>query len=756
MDTSRKSFKSIYPLSTEKLIRSEFKRVKEQTYLDHAGATLYSEKQIEAVCNDYKGNLFANPHARSTISKETDDAIDLIRYKILNHFNTDSNNYTVIFTSGTTAALKIIGESFHYNDGEFVYTEDNHTSVLGMREFANNHRVISFNESKDLLNKEDNQINCKFQNVKCNSLFVYPAQCNFSGFKYPLDWINKIKNGALGADANWYCMLDAASYASTNFLDLQKYTPDFICVSFYKMFGYPTGLGALLVKNQSSNVLNKKYFGGGTVYLALSDQNVVIRRKQLNESFEDGTLNFLSILSLKHGFDTIQRLNLNMDLISLHTFALAKYVYSSLETFQHNNSKPACVLYHDGNYDDASKQGAIVNFNVLRPDGSYVGYSEVMHIANLNKVYLRTGCFCNPGACKRHLQLTSEDVKYFYSQGHVCGDQNDLIDNRPTGSIRISFGYMSTVDDANAILDMIKQNFIVSKLKTTLANNNGQLICNTILKNERIKFEGNLKKILIYPIKSCGAFSIDTSWKLIGSGLEYDRQWMIVSCNGVCLTQKQEPKLCIIKPVIDLHDDSLILTCEGFSSVSVPLKTKSIVNCQSKVCGDRITGWDCGDEVADWLDHILCRNGLRLLSQRDIRKTKNELELSLANKAQFLMVNEASVKWLLDIISEGDLDDTLDDLVQRFRPNFVVNFGKIFVENDCESFHFGKTIFTSEGKCTRCQMICIDQKTGEKSVEPLRTLSNEFNGKITFGVYLKCTENKAENLIHIGDSVIGN
>lgn len=113
---------------------------------------------------------------------------------------------------------------------------------------------------------------CTPSSLAGNSLFVYPAESNFSGHLYPLEWIDKVQNGALtsampcGArNGRWMCLLDAACYVATNLLDLSVWKPDFVTMSFYKMFGYPTGLGALLVRNSSAVYLNKCYFGGGTV-----------------------------------------------------------------------------------------------------------------------------------------------------------------------------------------------------------------------------------------------------------------------------------------------------------------------------------------------------------------------------------------------------------------------------------------------------------------------------------------------------------
>lgn len=153
--------------------------------------------------------------------------------------------------------------------------------MLGLREYAKSITPFTVQEAF----KAFSIGNCSSFHSEANNLFAFPAQSNFSGFKYPLEWIRKTHEGYLNNvnKGNWYCLLDAASYVSTNQLDLSKYKPDFVPISFYKIFGYPTGLGALLVKNCSSHILEKKYFGGGTVLLALSSESLVVRRKILYE-----------------------------------------------------------------------------------------------------------------------------------------------------------------------------------------------------------------------------------------------------------------------------------------------------------------------------------------------------------------------------------------------------------------------------------------------------------------------------------------
>lgn len=271
--------------------------------MENAGATLYPQCLLGPVHEDLMKNFYINPHS----DKYTRDYIEQIRWLILNHFNTDSTNYSVIFTSGCTQSLKLVVESFEFsvnedktsNCGSFVYLRDNHTSVLGLREIAiDKHADIIHISHEDFLTSL-NQGHATTWKDRCknegNTLLVYPAQSNFNGFKYPIDCVKNIKDGCLNSyvkkhlckiNCNWYILLDAAAYISTNKLDLSKVQPDFVCFSFYKLFGFPTGLGALLIKNSSENVLSqKKYFGGGTVDFVLSSEHFHVNRKTIYERF---------------------------------------------------------------------------------------------------------------------------------------------------------------------------------------------------------------------------------------------------------------------------------------------------------------------------------------------------------------------------------------------------------------------------------------------------------------------------------------
>ncbi|TYK08631.1 molybdenum cofactor sulfurase isoform X11 [Cucumis melo var. makuwa] len=104
-----------------------------------------------------------------------------------------------------------------------------------------------------------------------------------------------------------------------------------------------------------------------------------------------------------------------------------------------------------------NEMGPVVSFNLRQPDGSWVGHREVEKLASLSGIQLRTGCFCNPGACAKYLGLSHSDLASNIAAGHVCWDDCDIINGKPTGAVRVSLGYMSTYEDVKGNANKIKE-----------------------------------------------------------------------------------------------------------------------------------------------------------------------------------------------------------------------------------------------------------------------------------------------------------
>ncbi len=87
--------------------------------------------------------------------------------------------------------------------------------------------------------------------------------------------------------------------------------PDFVSVSFYKMFGYPTGVGALLIRRAALAKLKRPWFAGGTInFASVQGQAHVLSPNEA--AFEDGTLNYLSIPAVEIGLRHLESIGLDL------------------------------------------------------------------------------------------------------------------------------------------------------------------------------------------------------------------------------------------------------------------------------------------------------------------------------------------------------------------------------------------------------------------------------------------------------------
>ncbi|KAM5305334.1 molybdenum cofactor sulfurase isoform 2-T2 [Glossophaga mutica] len=834
------------PQGLSELRVREFGRLAGTIYLDHAGATLFAQSQLASFTQDLTENVYGNPHSQNISSKLTHDTVEQVRYRILAHFHTSPDDYSVVFTAGSTAALKLVAEAFPWvSPGPeslrslFCYLTDNHTSVVGMRTVARAKNVIFMPiRPEDMYLAEKQGATTSDPDCQLVHLFCYPAQSNFSGTRYPLSWIGEVKSGqTCPADVpgKWYVLLDAASYVSTSPLDLSVHQADFVPLSFYKIFGFPTGLGALLVHNRVAPLLRKTYFGGGTAAAYLAGEDFYIPRQSVAERFEDGTISFLDVIALKHGFDALERLTGGMENIKQHTFALAQYTYTALSSLRYPNGAPVVRIYSDSEFSSPEVQGPIINFNVLDDKGIIIGYSQVEKMASLYNIQVRTGCFCNTGACQRHLGISDEMVKKHLQAGHVCGDDVDLVDGQPTGSVRVSFGYMSTLEDAQAFLKFI----IATRLRPPSSQPVPQpapgeagapqaesepwnpvpvtvggrrpppqedtptgsgLQDDLLTAVEAVSLhpplpeatrtwetpsekaagvlDGDcgphvLTNLYLYPIKSCAAFEV-TKWPVGNQGLLYDRSWMVVNHNGICLSQKQEPRLCLIQPFIDLQQRIMVIKAKGMEPIEVPLEENGerAQICQSKVCADRVNTYDCGEKISSWLTKFLGRP-CHLIKQssnfqRNAKKKQHQGQsagatatLSLVNEAQYLLVNRSSVLELQQQLTTSDENGKeelfpMKDLISRFRANIITNGTRAFEEEKWDEISIGSLHFQVLGPCHRCQMICIDQQTGQRNQDVFQKLSEYRERKVNFGVYLMHTslDLSSPRFLSVGSQVI--
>ena len=235
------------------------------TYLDYTAANLYATSQLERHFSLLGDHVFGNPHSTNPTSSFSTASIARARQRVLAFFNASPAEWVVVFTTNASQALKLVGESYPFGPGgRYLLTFDNHNSVNGIREFARARGAAATYvpvvlphmrvDEADL----ERELNRPGEKTPGNDndaprLFAYPAQSNFSGVQHPLEWIERAQ--ARG----WDVLLDAAAFTPANRLDLGRWTPDFVVQSFYKIFGYPTGVGCLLARRRALAKLRRPW-----------------------------------------------------------------------------------------------------------------------------------------------------------------------------------------------------------------------------------------------------------------------------------------------------------------------------------------------------------------------------------------------------------------------------------------------------------------------------------------------------------------
>jgi selenocysteine lyase/cysteine desulfurase len=452
MDDGFSAFVESYPLFNQTRILDDLRETQYsrldasgQIYLDYTGGGLYSESQISEHMELLRTRVLGNPHSANPTSLAMTDLVEGARKYVLRYFNASAEEYIAVFTANASGALKLVGEAYPFEPGShFVLTFDNHNSVNGIREFARTrgaHVVYVPLTTPDLRldRKALDRVLNSVDRDKSN-LFAFPAQSNYSGVKHPLDLI-ELAHGK-GLDV----LLDAAAYVPTSRLDLGVIKPEFVAISFYKMFGYPTGIGALLIHRAVFQKMKRPWFAGGTVNFASVQGNGYYLSPN-EAAFEDGTVNYLNIPAVKSGLQHLEKVGIKT--IGQRVDCLAGWLLDNLLSLQHSNGKPMVRIYGPT---DTKMRGGTITLNFYGPDEQLLDYRRIEELANEEGISLRTGCFCNPGAGEIAEGLTAEDMLAGLNQGPDLSLPHFLQviqhrGNKSAGAIRVSVGLATNFAD---------------------------------------------------------------------------------------------------------------------------------------------------------------------------------------------------------------------------------------------------------------------------------------------------------------------
>ncbi len=421
-----------------------------QVYLDYTGGGLYADSQMRLHQQVLAEHVLGNPHSSNPTSLAATRLIESTRLAILQFFNADPAEYTIIFTQNASGALKLVGESYPFEPGgRYLLTFDNHNSVNGIREFAHakgaevTYVPISLPDMRVDMDALESSLDLGPGGG--SNLFAYPAQSNFSAVQHPLEWIERAH--AKG----WDVLLDAAAFAPSNPLDLSRYKADFVPLSFYKIFGYPTGIGALVARREALEKLHRPWFAGGTITVA-SVQGDKYYLAEAPAAFEDGTLDYLNIPAVEIGLKHIQ--SIGFETIHERVRTLTGWLLDNLSEMKHSTGVPLVRIYGPLT---TVKRGGAVTANFFDKDGRPVDHRFIEQEANQHNISLRTGCFCNPGAGEIALGISKPELAACFTQpGHSqrlsLDDFRLCIDGKASGAVRVSLGLVSNFEDVQVFL----------------------------------------------------------------------------------------------------------------------------------------------------------------------------------------------------------------------------------------------------------------------------------------------------------------
>ncbi len=423
-------------------------------YLDYTGGGLHAASQIESHARLLSESVFGNPHSANPTSSAMTQHVESARRAVLDWFDADPDEYLAIFTPNASGALKLVGESYPFaSGGRFLLTYDNHNSVNGIREFARARgAVVTYLPvHRPEMRIDRGELSQALQEKPGAGprLFAYPAQSNFSGVRHPLELIDEAHA------SGWDVLLDAAAFTPTNRLDLSACKPDFVSVSFYKMFGYPTGVGCLLMRQSMFAKLRRPWFAGGTIQIA-SVQGGGHYLATDAAAFEDGTVNYLALPAVEAGLRHLAAVGL--DVVHERVRCLTGWLLTELAALRHANGTPAVHVHGPR---DLDARGGTIAFNFLDPSGRMHDIRRIQELANEVNVSVRTGCFCNPGAGEVAFALSPEEIEPFFAAGEPIPfeELRHRMHERfgkEIGAIRVSVGIASNFADVYRFADFAR------------------------------------------------------------------------------------------------------------------------------------------------------------------------------------------------------------------------------------------------------------------------------------------------------------
>ncbi|PWZ00120.1 PLP-dependent transferase [Testicularia cyperi] len=486
MQRAKKHFVAAHPEyrdpALDSMRKREFGRLRKQDaiYLDYTGGCLYPRSLVDKHTKWLNDTVAGNPHSTSPASLASSAATEQARLDLLRFFDADPEVYDVVWTNNASAGFRIVGDAYNWTNKTAIIPRDAHNSLNSLALQAK-HRGGKFEfvelvtdpllpeidgtlDTQQMIELLDqgaaDQSESLSSALSSPGMVFFTGQSNITGQKLDYSLIHH------AASKGWDIGLDAAALAPTTRISLSRGLADkvdYMVVSLYKIMGWPTGVGALILKKSLYPSLSGKhtFFGGNIVGITMDTFDFTLVNGP--ERFEDGTINYAALKAVSLGLEFVERWmpsyahriqiltawlvdelqKIHYPARSADGFASHKSASSDAEKGGRADVFDLQRLVYVGGSSDLTKRGSTLPLVFKSACGASLNYRFVIWAAGRENISLRGGpCMCNPGASSnvmRRAEITDLDLSTKIALADV-------------GIVRVSLGVATHFGDVHRFL----------------------------------------------------------------------------------------------------------------------------------------------------------------------------------------------------------------------------------------------------------------------------------------------------------------
>ena len=272
--------------------------------------------------------------------------------------------------------------------------------------------------------------------------------------------------------------------------------------------------------------------------------------------------------------------------------------------------------------------------------------------------------------------------------------------------------------------------------------------------------QARIERLFVYPVKSCAGVELGEA-VLTETGLDLDRAWMLVDEHGDFMTQRELPRMALVRPQLKVHE--VVLRAPGMLALHLQIDAVE-EPAQVRLWGDVVSAYDMGPIAAQWFSDFLGRQ-LRLVRFDPDHRRLSSLHWTGGVEAQ----NQFSDGFPLLVVSQASLDLLNEKLVagghgavgvERFRPNIVLSGLHAHDEDRVAMFEVAAAApvrLRPVKPCARCPIPNVDPATAEVDPAVADTLqryrqNDRLNGAMSFGMNLVIVEG-IDEVLTVGQTV---